>query len=227
MKPFALAAALLLAAPASAQDVYLDVPGVFHTLFGASYHGSAVSPGESTAEPQYDPRNPRYGQSLHHGHRSMDRRGMRIELVDPRSSAAAKGGIGGFIAKIRDLGDQGRKSPGSITLRKADGTVIDRVRVAGGSTPKWNGNTRTVTFAGWIPGGSYLEVKAGPGKMNRPGKDRGAKGQGDGFSVRVGTIPDCPPNDDDKMHVRTERKATVDQAPTRDRGGKSGGKGRK
>jgi hypothetical protein len=88
-----------------------------------------------------------------------------------------------------------------------------------------NGNVRTITFAGWIPGGSTLEVRAGPGKFNRPDRERGKRGQGDGFSVKVRTIPDCPPNDDDRMHVTTSRQ-TVGQAPTRDRsdrGGKSGG----
>jgi hypothetical protein len=155
---------------------------------------------------------------------------MQIELKDKRSSEVAQGGIGGFVATIRDLGDQGRRSPASIELVDKNGAVLDSIAIRGGSTRVWNGNVRTVTYAGWIPGGSSLRVNAGPGRVFDDGrKDRGARGFGDGFSVKVRTRPDCPPGDDDRMHMTTKRQTVASaQKPQREaKAGKSrGGKDR-
>ena len=84
-----------------------------------------------------------FGQNLRGGWHSRDRGKMTIALTSiDRDTQQRQSFVGAFTARIRDLGDQG--TPASITLKAADGSVIDRIRIRGGSTRRWSGNTRTV-----------------------------------------------------------------------------------
>lgn len=214
-------AALLIASTASAQEMtWLERAA--YVLSGGDQRGQVIiQSGNHQTDETREARGLGFGQNLDGSWHSRDRTAMAVRLTSvDRETKQRQGFVGAFVATIRDLGDQGAGSPARITLR-SNGEVVDRIRIRGGATERWNGNVRRVSFSGPLHNAT-LTINTGAGRLRRGVRDPGAPGWGDGFSVKVRTADDCPPDEGPRMRMTTERRGTKAAASN----ARSGGKGK-